>query len=117
MVRPVAAGLHCPSSATCTPAARRTRARSGAMDRPRCYLPWRNTDAMTTEGLGSSWAIPARRTAIRAGPTPYTVEEARAGRFDTPDLAENDASTASYMYQIGPSDDPYERRVDQHKRQ
>ena len=49
---------------------------------------WRSTNAITAEGSGSSWAIPARRTAARAGTTPYTVEEARAERFDTPDLAE-----------------------------
>jgi hypothetical protein len=37
---------------------------------------------------------------------PYTVEEARAERFDTPDLAENGPSTAAYAYQIGLSGDP-----------
>jgi len=49
---------------------------------------------------------PGRRTAVHAGPTALAVKEARAVWLDTPDLAENVASTAGYAYQIGPSGDP-----------
>jgi hypothetical protein len=50
-------------------------------------------------------------------PTPYTAEEACAGRSDThPIWPKNGTSTASFMYQIGLSDDPHERRVAEDER-
>jgi hypothetical protein len=59
---------------------------------------------------------PCSKDIDRAGTAPYFAAVARAERVDMFDLAENGASKASFLYQLGPFDAPVERRVDRDER-